>query len=500
MKSKNKDKWIAAIESEKESLIEKGVWINVLRPMNTKILRSSWKFVIKKDSQGKILKYKARLVADGGLQEEGTDFKSSYSPVVSSTTLKLLLAIAIKRNWYIKQLDVKTAYLNGTLDEDTYMYIPEGFEYEKGKVCKLIKSLYGLRQSGKCWNTEFNNILTNIGCKRGSVDPCIYTFENRNKRTYLIVYVDDVLITGNDEAEVENLRDKIKDKLEITEMDSVNNFLGITINREGSSNGSLDQAHYVKTILERFGMVDSKPHRTPMEERIKFENKNVDKDLEERYRSGIGMINYLATHTRPDIAFATNCLAQYNGCPSQDTWCGVQRIMKYLKCTASMKLNIDGNEENIQAYCDADWSSDIHDRKSYSGYAIFLGSTPIVWKAKKQTCVSTSTQEAEYVSLSECSKDVMALRNLLEDVGLLQVDDPITIFCDNTSAIRLAENAMTTPRSKHIDTRFHYIRQQVQDGKIAVKYVPGEDNVADIFTKPLGRIKVEKFRKMLNIW
>jgi hypothetical protein len=502
MESHERDKWLEAINAEKASLLEKHVWEYVKKPTSEKILRSNWKFVKKRDANGNVKKFKARLVADGSMQTHGLDYEDSYSPVVNTNTIRLMLTLAIKRGWHMRQIDVKTAYLNGKLDGKTYMYIPEGFERRDGQVCRLVRSLYGLCQSGLCWYKELDEKLREIGCCNGNIDKCLYVYKENGRNTYLMVYVDDIMIMGNDKRMVDNIKNKIKDKLEITEEEDIVKFLGIGISRNDKCKGILSQEEYIKKILVKYSMEKSKGQYTPMEERAAFLNEGeIEMELESPIREAIGMLGHLANNTRPDITFAVNKLAQYTSKPSREVWARIKRIMRYLQKTNKMGIHISDTSEVLHAYCDADWATDTMDRKSYSGYVIFLGLTPIIWKTRKQECVSMSTQEAEYVALCDCAKEVKALLNLLKEMELMEEKfcRRIEIRCDNTSAISLAENKLISARTKHIQTRYHFVKQLIEDGDICVKYVPGSENVADTFTKPLGRTKFQMFRELLSI-
>jgi hypothetical protein len=307
---------------------------------------------------------------------------------------------------------------------------------------------------------------------------------------------------GESKTDVDRVLELVKQTLEITEEETVKRYVGVDISKGEGPRGNLQQTAYIRNILTRYGMNDCRWCKTPMEEGVQLgQDTSIIPELEGPYREAIGMLNYVATNTRPDIAFATNALAQYTVKPNKARWDAVKRIMRYLHGTETLALNIEGPDERITAFCDADWAADGSDRRSVSGYVIFIGSTPVIWRARKQSCMSASTQEAEYVSLSDCSKEVVGLLNLLGEAKL-QVDGdikPITIHCDNTAAIGLAEASTCSSRSKHIETRFHIVRDYIRQGLVDVIYVPGPENTADIFTKSLGRTKHEKFVEMLGL-
>jgi hypothetical protein len=440
-------------------------------------------------------------VADGFGQVKGVDFKESYSPVVNMATVRVLLSIAMKRKWHFAQLDVKTAYLNGFLKEEVFMYIPDGFEKTPGKVCKLIRSLYGLKQSGRCWNQELDKKLQEIGLIRSSIDPCLYRKNGVQGKLFIVVYVDDMLIFAENRMDLESMKNQITETLEITEEEEVQSFLNVQIGKDANGNWTIHQRRYIDTILKRFKMEGCKPMKTPLAQGGKLHlcmDTNRTEDIP--YKEAVGMLQYLASSTRPDIAFAGSYLAQFSANPGPEHWTSVKHVMRYLQSSKKKCILVASESEEIKAFSDADWAGSSFDGKSFSGYIVFMGETPILWKAKKQTCISLSTQEAEYVAMGECTKELQWLENLLEESDLNQNQNGTPImYCDNTSAITLAVNPMMTGRSKHIAIKYHFIRERITDGKLKIEYVPSAENVADILTKGLGSTKHNDLRTKMNI-
>jgi hypothetical protein len=311
--------------------------------------------------------------------------------------------------------------------------------------------------------------------------------------------VDDMLIMSENKEDLENIKRKIKSTLEITESDKIVRFLNIYLNRKTDGTWEIHQSKYIEEILSRFNMTGCNPVKTPLAqgEKLHLENEKTGK-LDVPYKQAIGMIQYLASSTRPDIAFAASYLGQLSSNPNRKHWAAAKHVMRYLEGTKNKRLIIDDGNEEIRAYTDADWAGSTSEFKSYSGFVIFMGKMPIVWRTRKQNCISLSTQEAEYVAMSECSKELQWLNNLLEELDLKSNNKPV-LFCDNTSAIRLAENPMMTGKSKHIAIRYHFVRDLVIGNKIMIKHIPSEENVADILTKPLGTVKNGYFRGKLDL-
>jgi hypothetical protein len=280
-------------------------------------------------------------------------------------------------------------------------------------------------------------------------------------------------------------------------------FLNIGVGIKCKGKGFIEQGNYAKKILERFDIIGCHAVRTPLQENNDFKVRKGGEVLKEvPYREALGMLQYIGNNTRPDIIYAANSLAQYTSGPGEDEWCAVKRMMRYLKGTVNMKLWVNGVDECLSAFCDADWGGDECDRKSVSGFVIMMGTTPVVWKSKKQNCISQSTQEAEFISLNECAKELMGVVNLLEEMGLVQEEykeEKPVIKCDNTAAVSLAERFKRTGRSKHIGVRYFYVRDLVQEKKVKLEYVKSELNTADILTKSLGRVKFELHRKGLSL-
>jgi hypothetical protein len=296
------------------------------------------------------------------------------------------------------------------------------------------------------------------------------------------------------------LKTDIKKILDITEEEDVRYFINIGIISGDSTAKGLCQEAYVDAILRRFKMEDCKIRSVPMTLDCKLVRAGKTAD-EYPFRQAVGMVQYLANSTRPDISFVGSHLGQFSNYADCSHWSTLKNVLRYLKGTKGLMLKIEGTEEDLLAFCDADWGSDVVDRRSYTGFVILLGGTPIAWKAKKQTCTSLSTQEAEYIALSECAKELLWIGELLQELGLKKQEDlwPIRVRCDSTSAIKLARNAIGNTRSKHIDLKYHFIRDCIEQGSVTVEYVSGNDNAADILTKALGNVKFKKFLRMLNM-
>jgi len=372
-------------------------------------------------------------------------------------------------------MDVKTAFLNGDLEEEIFMKQPDGFK-DKDRpdmVCKLRKSLYGLKQSARCWNKTIDEFLKESGYIQNDADPCIYykRFNKEGKECILIVavYVDDLLIASNDLEALALEKRKMRERFEMEDLGEVHYCLGMSIKRNRNEGTlTIDQRAYLSAVLKRFAMTNCKPVATPLESGMKFEKLSDDEE----------MINL-------------------------QHWVGVKRVLRYIKGTLDYGLlykttNRNGEVSDLRGYADADWAGDVTTRKSTSGYVFQIGSSTVSWSSKRQSVVALSSTEAEYVALSHATQEATWLRNLLQSMGFDQAN-PMTIFEDNQGTIALAKNPKHHARTKHIDIKYHFIRDAISEKKIQLDYCPTNEMIADILTKSLARPQFEKLRSGLGV-
>jgi transposase InsO family protein len=498
------DQWKKAIDEELDTLKKMGTWELADLPEGRKPIGCKWVFVKKRDEKGKLIKYKAWLVAQGFSQKPGVDFSNdgTFAPVMRFETLRTFLAFAASMKWDIKQFDVKGAYLHGLLKELIFMDQPRGFDDGSGRVCKLIRTLYGLRQAGNVWNREFNAAMKEIGFIQLKADPCCYLRHQGKEFDMLLVWVDDIISIASNTARNDIVEQDLGGKFEIKALGRPKMLLGMGISQNPEDHSiKLFQTAYVDSLLKKHGLEDANPVSTPMDPNTKLDhdpnNTNdpvTEGDLSERasasYATLIGSLMYLAIGTRPDIAYSVQRLAQFTQDPKPVHWTAVKRIFRYLKGTRTLGLTYGGgedelNDEELNIYCDADWASDA-DRKSVSGYVITLAGGAVAWSSKKQSTVALSTAEAEYVAATHCAKQVIWHRSLLTEVGL-PLPSTSTIFSDNQAAVSIAHHPEHHARTKHINIAHHFLRDLVQDGVLNLVYIKTEDNLADIFTKPLPK-------------
>lgn len=493
--------WKQAMDDEYRSLIENDTWELVELPADRKAIGCKWIFKSKEDEKGNIVRNKARLVAQGFTQKYGVDFDEVFAPVAKQVTLRTLLTVASSRQMFVKHMDVKTAYLHGKLNEIIYMRQPEGYSMGgPNTVCLLKRSIYGLKQSARVWNQSIDAVFRNLGFKPSSADPCLYVRKKDNSYTYILIYVDDMLIVCRTEEEFDAIHQALRQHFNVTALGEVRHFLGIEIERD--DNGFLlNQERYITKLAERFGLENAKPAKIPLDPGY-LQQKEEEKELRlpnnTHYLSLIGGLLYVAVQTRPDIAVSVSILAQKSSCPTQLDWHEAKRVLRYLKSTSDHKLYLGSTAAGLEMYADADWAGNHRDRKSNSGFLIRLGGGVISWASRKQTCVALSSTEAELVALTEACQELSWLKKLLIDIGE-NVSSPVPTYEDNQSCIRLVENGKVEKRSKHIATKYFYVRDLQEQQQIVLKYCPTELMLADILTKPLQHQRLKTLRDKIGV-
>lgn len=498
-KRSDKELWMKAIDEELKSMNENRVWELVPHPPNVKLLKSKWVFRVKEDANGNPVRHKARLVAKGFLQKAGIDYEETYAPVAKLATVRIVLAISVQKGYFLHQLDVKTAFLYGTLKEEIFMAIPEGLQASQGLVCKLQKSLYGLKQSPKCWNEKFNSFLLEYGFDRSKHDYCLYFKFTASNVLYLILYVDDILIAGNNLELIEKLKKELSKIFKMSDCGPLRCYLGTKIDYDQKSGIlKMSQRSHIDKILEKFGLVDCNPAKTPMEKGLQM-SLDDGKRTEKPYRELLGSLMYLMLSVRPDICYHVGYMGRFQQQPSETHWQVLKRIVRYLKGTKNLKLVYKKADcAELIGYADADWASDTLDRKSVSGFVFFVYGCPVSWGSRKQAVVATSSSEAEYIALSQAIAEVLWIRGVLIDLKITTAQSPVLMYEDNAGCIGMAKNA-ESKRSKHIDIKHHFIRDHITNGNVKLEHISTQKQLADIFTKSLDYGRFKQLYANLNL-
>lgn len=485
-----KEHWRSAIDTELNSLDKKQVFKPVTHiPHGRKPIGSRWVFVIKSDGR-----FRARLVAKGFSQVSGIDYFDIYAPTLRMDSLRILLAISAFRDWEIHQIDVETAYLEGDLNEEIFMKCPEGM---KGtNYVQVVKSLYGLKQSGRAWNEKLDSKLTSLNFRKSQYDRCIYI--HTDLQVVVGVYVDDLVVCGKILNQVISFKENLSSFFPIKDLGELKTIIGWRIVRDRKNRTlKISQSHYLRDKVQSYGLNDARTHNSPLNGYDGILPAKDDEQLadESAYASAIGSLGYAANSTRPDISFATSQLGSFNSSPVIRHWNTVCRVLRYIKgsenfcikyCFGPISQTLD-QEHKAVMYSDSDFASDVTTRRSVSGYILMIGGGPVCWQSRRQKSISTSTAEAEYVALFEASKQAIWVHGFLSDLRVAKElidENGLLTFTDNQSALAIAKGANST-KTKHIDIAYHFVRDCVNKGTINIKYIPTTQMLADILTKPL---------------
>jgi hypothetical protein len=469
-------------------------WELVDLPEGRHPVGNRWVFVKKFSKTGVLEKYKARLVAKGYSQVPGMDFSETFAPIVRMETIRLMLSLALNFDWEVTQMDVKGAYLNGHLEEEVYMRQPDGYQDGTKKVCRLIKTLYGLKQAGREWNKEFDARLKGQGFQRLHADPCAYIREIDEHIEVITAWVDDLLLFADTAEMMRKLKDKLKTVFEVTDLGEPQKIVGIEIERDRVRGRlKISQAQYIDNLLAKYNMTDCNPVATPMDLSANLDDKPElpeDSPIRTLYGSLVGSLMFLTTATRPDIACAVRKLATYISRPGQAHWIAAKRILRYLKGTRTLGVTFvrDNNPDKrslLRGYSDASFNSE-SDGKSVTGYVFTSAGGSITWGSRKQGLTALSTTEAECLALTETAQEAVWLRTLLEELNLPQ--DPTPIYEDNQGTIALAANPQFHRRSKHFNPKLNFIREKLFENQIEIEYCPTNQMTADVLTKALPKI------------
>uniref|UniRef100_A0A2N9G0B3 Integrase catalytic domain-containing protein n=1 Tax=Fagus sylvatica TaxID=28930 RepID=A0A2N9G0B3_FAGSY len=490
--------WRKAMEEEMHALELNHTWDLIPKPAGTSIVGCRWVFTVKQNPDGTVDRLKARLVAKGFTQTYGLDYTETFSPVAKLNSIRIIISLAANLDWPLHQLDVKNAFLHGDLTETVYMTQPPGFESKGECVCHLKKSIYGLKQSPRAWFDKFSKAVVSHGMTRSQADHSVFFKKTRTGIVILVVYVDDIVITGSDKEGIQILINHLSSSFLTKDLGKLRYFLGIEVARS-KAGISLSQRKYTLDILQDTGYLGSKPVATPMEPNLKLMPDEGDfVDDPDTYRRLVGKLIYL-TITRPDISYAVSIVSQFMTNPRVPHMNAVIRILKYLKNAPGRGLFYRSSGHlRIEGYTDADWAGSPSDRKSTTGYCTFIGGNLVTWRSKKQSVVARSSAEAEYRAMAHTTCELTWLRTVLQEFGLL-TQGPTPLYCDNQAAIHIASNPVFHERTKHIEVDCHFVRSKVESKDIITPFVPSGSQLADIFTKALPKNAIDSICSKLGV-
>jgi len=498
--------WRKAIQEEYDSLLENGTWEIVDRPSQN-VLSGKWVFKLKRGSDGRISRWKARWVVRGFEQQEGVDYQETFASVVKPMSYKVLFAIAAAHDLELEQMDVKTAFLYGEIKETVFVELPPGVDPSidrKTKVCKLRKGLYGLKQSPSIWYKTLSDFLKSQG-----FHPLLADYSVFIKGDIIIAaYVDDLLILGSKKDEIQTVKDILSSRFQMNDLGTCQYYLGMKVTRDRANRIlRLGQQTYTEKILRDFGMADCKPAASPMDTSLNLspaeDGYQAPLEIKRWYQGAVGSLMYLMLGTRPELAFPISVVSRYTANPTDSHVSAVKRILRYLKGALNYELVFKGSTSPLVGYTDADWAGDKNTRRSTSGYTFNIGSGAISWSSKRQPTVALSTCEAEYVAQTQATKEAIWLKGLLVELSDMHNNElspsAVILYGDNQGAIALAKNPVYHGRTKHIDIQHHFVREKVESGDVRLEYIPTEQQIADGLTKPLPKDRFEAFRKALGV-
>lgn len=497
--------WKEAMADELRSFHENNVYESVKRTPGMRSISSKWVYDIKRLTGGVIDRFKARLVARGFSQREGIDYDDIFSPVVTTTAIRLLLCIAGILRYPVQQLDIKTAYLYGDIDKEIYIEPPRGCE-ETNHVWRLNKSLYGLKQAPKCWFIKMNSIFADMGFYPLHKERCIFIRKDGSSYSFIVVYVDDLLIIAKDISTIAMIKsqltkprkfdDQTEERcLQVRDLGQVRRFLGVNLERsEDLSYFTMSQEDYINELSEKFDLNQAKTiFKLPPLDTIDLtptSDEEIDPSLP--VRSIVGGLLYIANMTRPDISSAVSFLSRHLNKPTIRVLKYAKIVLNYLRSTKDRKMHLgDLDGTSLTAFADASFAP-LGDRKSQTGGIIKLSGSPVSWFSKKQDTVAKSTTEAEYIALSTVADEVIWLQELMKELGV-PATYPTTILEDNQPTIAVCKNQKSSKVAKHIDTRYHSLDDNILKGRIDVTYVQTDLQLADALTKVRSTVQDVSF-------
>ena len=473
-----------AMQKEFAALDANHTWDLVPLPSHKKPIGCKWVFKVKYKADGNVERCKARLVVRGFTQKEGIDFTETFSLVVKMTTIRSLLATAVKKGWPLHQLDVNNAFLHGDLHEEIYMVPPPGLSLpHPNMVCRLRKSLYGLKQASCQWYAKLSDTLNSIGFIHSKNDYSLFYKVQPMSIVILGVYVDDIVITGNDSSEISQLKHFLDQHFKIKDLGALNYFLGMEV-LQVTDGIVLTQQKFAKELIAEYHCDTLPPATCPLPPHSTATATSTPLADATAYRKLVGKLNYL-TNTRPDLSYSVQYLSQFLQAPTHSHMAAALHTLRYLHRDSSRGLFFNNTQTfQLEAFCDSDWAQCPCTRRSVSGYFILLGGSPISWKSKKQPTVALSSAEAKYRSMRAVTAELAWLTRLLSELQVPFIL-PIPLKSDSLAAIYIAKNPIFHERTKHIELDCHFAREKLHESLISLSHVCTTAQLADLFTKPL---------------
>lgn len=506
--------WHNAATQEIEALVRNGTFELVELPPGRRAIGCRWVFKVKRNADGSIERYKARVVAQGFSQRPGFEYHDTFAATPRWASLRAVLALAAIENLVLYSVDISNAFLNGELKEEVYMKQPEGFEQKNPDwVLRLQKSLYGLKQAGRVWHETLHKALVEMGFARITCEHSVWVYGRGDERVIVPVYVDDMTIAAKSRDAVDKIIQQLKKYFKLRELGPTTWLLGVAVDHDRNRGTlTLSQRQYALDILDRFGMSNCDTVVSPLDPSVKLSKQQSPKSYEEAlemcgvlYINAVGALAYLAIATRPDLAYAVGVLARFSTNPGTAHWTAVKRVLRYIKGTVDYKITYtrpskpySSPSDLFQSYSDADHGGNPDNGWSTSGFIVLMAGGAISWLSRLQGLVTLSTTEAEFVSAVAAGMEILWLRNLFTEFGYI-FTGPSTLHIDNESALSVAKNPEHHGRMKHLDLRFYWLRDEVHKGRIQVVHLRTDERPADILTKAMGGKKVEDMVRLIGL-
>ena len=491
LQSVHREIWEDAEAQELGGLKANGTFTPVTAPPGRSPIGARWVYKWKSDGFGEVTKAKARLVAKGFSQKPGVDYDETFAPTPASPSIRLLVATAVEQDFDLFHFDAEQAFVQSDLDNEIYMRLPPGCGDLSGKVVLLHKSLYGLKQASRTWNKLLVSRLKGYGFEQCKADPCIFRLmdeESDSVRMMLAAHVDDMVLACKGAKECESLRAFLSESFPTNNLGKLRYYTGCSFKRD-KQRGTLtiSQAACVNKLLERFNITTTSPIPASPSNYLR-PREETEAETEEPFREAVGSLMWVANMTRPDILNAVREVARHSHSPSDAHWKAVNQILRYLKGTSGLGLTFrKGASTDLITFADADYARNKEHRRSVSGGVIMYLGAAIAYISRTQRCVSLSSTEAEYIAMGDGVKELLFVRQVLRFLRPGHKEKRVTVFEDNEGAISLASNRLASARSKHIDVRYHFLRELVEQKQIAIVKVKTERQRADILTKALGK-------------
>jgi len=487
-------KWRSDMSDGLTTLMRHHTWDLVLPPPHYNLVGCKWVFRVKRKSDGSVDRFKARLIAKGFHQRPGLDYIDTFSPVVKPATIRTVLTISVMQGWSLRQLDVNNAFLHEKLHVIVYMIQPPGIKdlSNPNHVCRLQKTIYGLKQAPREWYSTLKKTIMVLGFTNSKADSSLFIYNTASVLCFLLVYVDDLIITSSDNVFVSSIIDQLGVAFSLKDMGPLHFFLGMEV--IPTTDGLfLSQHKYIHDILCKTNMLGAKEVSTPLSTTTALQLIDGTSSMDNtKFRRVIGGLQYLSL-TCPDISFAVNKLSQFMHKPTATHWTAAKRLLHYLKHTIYHGIHIQKNSRsNLINYTDADWAGNYDDRRSTSAYICFLSSNPISWSSKR------SSIEAEYKALANAASETIWLLSLFQELGL-SLTSPPTLLCDNLGATQLSLNPIQHSPMKHIQIDLHFVRDMAQKGMLKVHHVHNQDQLADLLTKPMSTQRTKRLRTKIGL-